>query len=379
MIKTSDKKTIGNKKIGITLSGGGIRATIFHLGILKRLAEENSLENIRSISSVSGGSLCIGLIYSHNNLVWPTSEQYLCSVLPSIEKVLVDTDIQLTAITRLICSPWNLGRKVNLLARVLSDKWGIHGNICDLQAEPSWCVNCTTFETGKRFKITPALMGDYKVGYVDHPEFPIADAIAASAGFPILVGPYRLSYTLFDWCESKYEKKNDYKIQGKKIHLWDGGVYDNLGLEALYKMSEGGQLESDIDYLLISNASGDLGYQKRRVGFSGRGLLRLLDVSMDQVASLRMRSTMDMMVRKKNGTIYKIGNDADFILGKSNVHDKDALIRGALTKSQVDRISHYPTTLFKPSLEDYDLLLRQGYEVAKHTNLLVNELEGVTV
>jgi predicted acylesterase/phospholipase RssA len=28
-------------KIGLALSGGGFRATVFHLGVLARLAEEN--------------------------------------------------------------------------------------------------------------------------------------------------------------------------------------------------------------------------------------------------------------------------------------------------------------------------------------------------
>ena len=54
-------------KIGLALSGGGFRASIFHMGVLKYLAEKNKLEEISYISSVSGGSLLIGLIYSLNN------------------------------------------------------------------------------------------------------------------------------------------------------------------------------------------------------------------------------------------------------------------------------------------------------------------------
>ena len=50
-------------KIGIALSGGGVRATVFHLGVLARLAEDSLLESISFISSVSGGSLAAGLVY----------------------------------------------------------------------------------------------------------------------------------------------------------------------------------------------------------------------------------------------------------------------------------------------------------------------------
>src|SRR5918992_309760 len=43
--------------IGLCLSGGGFRATLFHLGALRRLNELGVLHRIRTISSVSGGSL----------------------------------------------------------------------------------------------------------------------------------------------------------------------------------------------------------------------------------------------------------------------------------------------------------------------------------
>ena len=55
------------RNIGLALSGGGFRASIFQMGVLKYLAEKNKLEEISYISSVSGGSLLIGLIYSLNN------------------------------------------------------------------------------------------------------------------------------------------------------------------------------------------------------------------------------------------------------------------------------------------------------------------------
>ena len=72
--------------IGLALSGGGIRATIFHLGVLKWMAENNLLEKINYISSVSGASLCIGLIYSCNHSKWPSSQQFLNYVFPEVKK-----------------------------------------------------------------------------------------------------------------------------------------------------------------------------------------------------------------------------------------------------------------------------------------------------
>jgi NTE family protein len=71
--------------IGLALSGGGIRAMVFHLGLFKWLAENRLLEQIKRVSTVSGASLCVGMIYAHNDLKWPTNEEFLTTVLPSIK------------------------------------------------------------------------------------------------------------------------------------------------------------------------------------------------------------------------------------------------------------------------------------------------------
>jgi NTE family protein len=65
------------KNIGLALSGGGIRAAVFHLGVIKWMAENKMLGNISKISSVSGASLAIGLIFSHNLFKWPTDSEFI--------------------------------------------------------------------------------------------------------------------------------------------------------------------------------------------------------------------------------------------------------------------------------------------------------------
>jgi predicted acylesterase/phospholipase RssA len=46
-----------NGKIGLALSGGGFRASLFHIGVLARLAELGVLRRVEVISCVSGGSI----------------------------------------------------------------------------------------------------------------------------------------------------------------------------------------------------------------------------------------------------------------------------------------------------------------------------------
>lgn len=50
--------------IGICLSGGGFRASLFHLGAVRRLHELGVLQKARWISSVSGGSILTGHLYN---------------------------------------------------------------------------------------------------------------------------------------------------------------------------------------------------------------------------------------------------------------------------------------------------------------------------
>src|SRR5262249_28215587 len=47
---------------GLAMSGGGFRATLFHLGALVRLNEFGFLPKLDRISSVSGGSITNGLL-----------------------------------------------------------------------------------------------------------------------------------------------------------------------------------------------------------------------------------------------------------------------------------------------------------------------------
>ena len=52
-------------KIGLALSGGGFRASFFHIGVLSRLAETGVLRRVEVISTVSGGSIVGALYYIH--------------------------------------------------------------------------------------------------------------------------------------------------------------------------------------------------------------------------------------------------------------------------------------------------------------------------
>ena len=62
-------------RVGLALSGGGFRASFFHLGVLARLAELDLLRHIEVLSTVSGGSIIGALYYLHlRNLLMKTAD-----------------------------------------------------------------------------------------------------------------------------------------------------------------------------------------------------------------------------------------------------------------------------------------------------------------
>src|SRR6266852_5786868 len=68
---------LAGRKIGLALSGGGVRAAVFHLGVIKRLAEEGLLEEVSTVSTVSGGSLGMAAVISHSGMSCPSSRRFL--------------------------------------------------------------------------------------------------------------------------------------------------------------------------------------------------------------------------------------------------------------------------------------------------------------
>ncbi len=47
----------GHLRLGLSLSGGGFRATLFHLGVVRLLRDAKLLKNVTHVCSVSGGSI----------------------------------------------------------------------------------------------------------------------------------------------------------------------------------------------------------------------------------------------------------------------------------------------------------------------------------
>src|SRR5437764_6480169 len=100
------------KKLGLALSGGGFRASLYHLGLVRFLRDAGILSQVTHITSVSGGSI----MAAHLALNW---DRYTGSA-----KEFDQAATQLLAFTRMdarnrIMRRFPLGLVVRLVRRLL--------------------------------------------------------------------------------------------------------------------------------------------------------------------------------------------------------------------------------------------------------------------
>src|SRR5262245_55028707 len=92
-----------DKRIGLSLSGGGYRAAAFHLGTLRKLNELGILKHVDILSTISGGSIA-GAYYLLNKQDFGAFDAGLKSCLSK------------SVIRRILLSPFMLGLYAALFA-----------------------------------------------------------------------------------------------------------------------------------------------------------------------------------------------------------------------------------------------------------------------
>lgn len=370
------RQALADKRIGLALSGGGVRAMAFHSGVLRWLAEKGQLSQVAHVSSVSGGSLLIGLILQLSNWHWPTAEQYKTEVLPQMRKILTEQSLSAQAVIRLI-NPMNwkyLFSRANILAKTIEATWRIGARLADLPEVPIWSVNGTTAETGRRFRFKRTAIGDYELGYADAANFKVADAMAISAAFPGLIGPFAIRSADYEWYKreswnAKTESVRKNQPPFKNLHLYDGGVYDNLGTEPLFDSGKQ-EPKNGVDFIIVSDAGATLPKAKVSFSLNPFRLKRVVDIISYQTRALRVRSFATFLQASlQRGAYIQIGADARKKLETYKKHNQTlaaALLNEEwLSSLDVIQAANYGTTLHKMSKSDFDLLERHGYETSK--------------
>jgi NTE family protein len=113
--------------------------------------------------------------------------------------------------------------------------------------------------------------------------------MAVSAAFPGLIGPYVLDTSMYKWLPPLYSVNGDIRLASdrfEKIHLYDGGVYDNLGLEAFFDVARGPKIGMD-GKIIVSDAGAPLPTGFNFGTFDVFRLKHVADIMADQVHSKR--------------------------------------------------------------------------------------------
>lgn len=370
------------KNIGIAFSGGGIRAVVFHAGMLKRFAERRLLENIRHISSVSGGSLFVGLVFHFSGYQWPSSERYLTEVLPQIKTLLTRKSLQKDSIKRLIVNPANwryVFSRANIVSKSIEVSWGIQGTLSQLPGKPLWSINGTAAEDGRRFRFKGSEIGNYEMGYTDAAEFKIASAMAVSIAFPGGIGPLVLKTDDYKWYKKKAWNSPGPAVrvipEFRKIHLYDGGMYDNSGIEPLFDVGTQ-NIKTDvanINFIVLSDAGAPFIRSSISNPFHPQRLIRIANIASDQVRSLRIRSFVNFLKQHPGQGMYiQIGSEPFTRIkqykpqileqARNDFHwlDHESIKAAALHKTHIDTITEH----------DFNLLLTHGYETSMWNELV---------
>jgi NTE family protein len=272
-------------KLGLALSGGGFRASFFHIGVLARLADCGLLRHLEVISTVSGGSIIGALYYLHlKNLLESKvdeeiRDQHYQQIVQAIEAEFL-RGVQRNIIMRIYVNPLkSLGmsrarysqsvrlgklydeifyrpvlnpaqdRPVRMRDLIIkpagarADFYPLRDNGGRAAKVPVLLINATSINTGRNWRFEASSMGEHirdhaiaweidknhrwlaPQSFTDltsrYQDFELGQAVSASACLPGLFNPLPLDGLYPD---------------STRLQLVDGGVHDNQGIQGLFDL-----------------------------------------------------------------------------------------------------------------------------------------------
>ena len=255
------------RRIGLALSGGGSRAIAFHLGCLRALNDRGILDQIQVISTVSGGSV-IGAMYTYSSGPFEDFDRRVIKLLrrglfggivrravfsPLLLKSAATLGVSGMAaigsdILRSVLLAGNrlfgqqnqetidwidriqppLRRWVNrtsafvdtLRHEVLGDKKLTSNRRDNIEI----VINACELRTGSAFRFGSKESACWRFGRILDNDVSVAQAVAASAAYPVLLPAIDCNFTFVD---------RNGNNSSDRVMLTDGGVYDNLGITCL--------------------------------------------------------------------------------------------------------------------------------------------------
>jgi predicted acylesterase/phospholipase RssA len=404
-------------KVGLALSGGGFRASFYHLGVLARLAELDVLRHVEVLSCVSGGSI-VGACY------WLKLRKRLIESAPLAQQSYVDMvnelidhfqtavghDVRRSIQPSKIALAWRVLVKSahgaldpELVAAALERDFyrplmpssgtlkmhelpftpkdhnpslagsgqfnPVQHNWLRRDKVPVLVLNATTVNTGHGWQFTPTWMGEspWAVhGAADSVPRLQWFSYQPDAGWHIALGRAVAASASVPGVFSPLNLQAPYKDPQLQVQLVDGGVYDNQGTVSL--------LASNCNVLVVSDAAGQLLLELQpSTGLQGLGkyAVRSMDTLMERI---RQANYGDLSARLMSGLLrglmfvhMKAGLDADPIQLDFPT-DAYTIRRSGLTPSGVRKefqqaLAELRTDLDFFTAEESESLMALGYQM----------------
>lgn len=277
--------------IALALSGGGYRAMLFHVGALWRLKELQLLAAVKRVASVSGGSITAGVLALNWDRIERESSdtsRFVAHVVAPIRELAGET-IDVSAVGWGMLNPLRtIGDEVAAYYRkyLFQDR-----TLQDLPAgDTRFIFTATSVQTGSLWRFSRPYMGDYRIGLYDAPDLDMGTVVAASSAFPPFLSPITVDLEPYD-IRPGTEGEQFESPYNEQVVLTDGGVYDNLGLEPVWKR---------FDTLLVSDGGRTMAFDPEPASDWARHSRRLIDLLQSQVSRLRRRQLIDSFVRGRD-------------------------------------------------------------------------------
>ncbi|MGP1354533.1 MAG: patatin-like phospholipase family protein [Parasphingopyxis sp.] len=289
-------------KPALALSGGGFRATLFHIGALLRLNEIGLLGEIERIASVSGGSIAAGrLAVKWRDLIFDAQgrvtnfDEMVAGPLRAFCRMNVDRSV----IIRGSIDPFrSIGEK---LAKFYDKYLMEDQQLEDLPDFPQFVFKATNLQTGRMVRLSKKRIADYRLGEIPFPkDVRVSMAVAASSAFPPVLSPVRIKTKADQWSEFEGADLFGNPLYNGELVLTDGGAYDNIGLETV----------DSFKTIMASDAGAPFAYDQKRSAPWTKQLKRVLDIATDQSRGLRKRLLFsDARVNRRRFGYWGIDQD----------------------------------------------------------------------
>lgn len=358
-----------DKKIGLALSGGGYRASLYALGGLIRLNEIGMLPKINTVTSVSGGAITAGyLAYKWDKLNFDSNTDVADNFIKEVATPLIEfcenTIDYPSAIAGLLSLRSTIGDKISQkYDKYLYNKKLMKDVACNPNA-PEFVFYGTNYDTGVSVQITKDYLRDYRIGKATKHNISLSKAVGVSSSFPPFFSPIVLDGSDWDWKETDYSDLYDIDKLRNKLMLCDGGLYDNMGIEKLWKTGEfrkyktvfvcdsGAPLQTPYEYnkSLIGKLKKLVRWRKNW----GSQFIRMNDIMINQQRALRKRQLIENFLSPENYNGAYWGIDTDI----ETYPDIDPLVK---YEKKYRNMADLPTQLRPFSDEDRDTLINWAY------------------